>query len=49
MVTCSDARIDWEAYATHPTLVLLSAVGSIGDIAAELIERRPRRATPRSR
>jgi uroporphyrinogen III methyltransferase/synthase len=37
VVTCSDARIDWEAYATHPTLVLLSAVRSIGDIAAELI------------
>jgi uroporphyrinogen III methyltransferase/synthase len=37
VVTCGDARIDWEAYATHPTLVLLSAVRSIGDIAAELV------------
>ncbi len=37
VVTCSDAKIDWEAYATHPTLVLLSAVRSIGEIAAELV------------
>ena len=37
VVTCNDAKIDWSAYATHPTLVLLSAVGTIGDIAAELI------------
>jgi uroporphyrinogen III methyltransferase/synthase len=37
VVTCSDARIDWSTYATHPTLVLLSAVRAIGDIAAELI------------
>jgi uroporphyrinogen III methyltransferase/synthase len=38
VVTCSDAKIDWEAYAAHPTLVLLSAVATIGDIAAQLIE-----------
>lgn len=37
VVTCSDAKIDWEAYAAHPTLVLLSAVATIGDIAAQLI------------
>ena len=37
VVTCNDAKIDWDSYATHPTLVLLSAVGSIGDIAAQLI------------
>ena len=37
VVTCSDAKIDWEAYASHPTLVLLSAVRSIGEIAAELV------------
>ena len=37
VVTCKDAKIDWERYATHPTLVLLSAVGSIGEIAAQLI------------
>ena len=38
VVTCNDTKIDWSAYAAHPTLVLLSAVGSIGDIAAQLIE-----------
>ena len=38
VVTCNETKIDWEAYAAHPTLVLLSAVGSIGDIAAQLIE-----------
>jgi uroporphyrinogen III methyltransferase/synthase len=37
VVTCSDAKIDWELYAPHPTLVLLSAVGSIGEIATQLI------------
>ena len=37
VVTCNDAKIDWSAFATHPTLVLLSAVGSIGEIAAELV------------
>ncbi len=37
VVTCGDAKIDWQPYATHPTLVLLSAVASIGEIAAELI------------
>ncbi len=37
VVTCSDAKIDWSAYAAHPTLVLLSAVGTIGEIAAELV------------
>ena len=37
VVTCSDAKIDWHAYAAHPTLVLLSAVRSIGEIAAELV------------
>jgi uroporphyrinogen III methyltransferase/synthase len=38
VVTCNDTKIDWEAYAAHPTLVLLSAVATIGDIAAQLIE-----------
>ena len=37
VVTCSDAKISWDAYAAHPTLVLLSAVAAIGDIAAELV------------
>lgn len=38
VVSCTDARIDWSAYAAHPTLVLLSAVGSIEEIARDLIE-----------
>ncbi|HET7349510.1 MAG TPA: bifunctional uroporphyrinogen-III C-methyltransferase/uroporphyrinogen-III synthase [Marmoricola sp.] len=37
VVTCNDARIDWSCYAGHDTLVLLSAVGSIESIAAELV------------
>ncbi len=37
VVTCNDAKIDWDSYATHATLVLLSAVASIGDIAPQLI------------
>ncbi len=46
VVTCSDARIDWEAYAAHPTLVLLSAVGSIAEIAASLVAAGRDAATP---
>src|SRR5680860_1003657 len=38
VVTCSDARIDWSQYADNRTLVLLSAVNSIGDIAKALVE-----------
>ncbi|MEO7942686.1 MAG: uroporphyrinogen-III synthase [Marmoricola sp.] len=37
VLTCNDAKVDWDSYATHATLVLLSAVGSIGEIAAQLI------------
>ncbi|MET0998519.1 MAG: uroporphyrinogen-III synthase [Marmoricola sp.] len=37
VLTCNDAKIDWDRYATHATLVLLSAVGSIGEIAAQLV------------
>jgi uroporphyrinogen III methyltransferase/synthase len=37
VVTCGDAKISWDRYAGHATLVLLSAVGSIGEIARELI------------
>jgi uroporphyrinogen III methyltransferase/synthase len=37
VVTCGDAKISWDMYAGHATLVLLSAVGSIGEIARELI------------
>src|SRR5688500_8204582 len=36
VVTCGD-RIDWSQYADDRTLVLLSAVGQIGDIAKALV------------
>jgi uroporphyrinogen III methyltransferase/synthase len=36
VVTCGE-KVDWSAYAGNRTLVLLSAVGLIGDIAKELI------------
>ena len=36
VVTCGE-RIDWSRYADDRTLVLLSAVGQIADIAAELV------------
>ncbi len=36
VVTCGD-KVDWKRYADAPTLVLLSAVGQIGDIAEQLI------------
>ncbi|CAN5548544.1 bifunctional uroporphyrinogen-III C-methyltransferase/uroporphyrinogen-III synthase [soil metagenome] len=36
VVTCGD-KVDWTRYADNRTLVLLSAVGQIGDIAAALI------------
>ena len=36
VVTCGD-KIDWQPYADDRTLVLLSAVGQIGDIAKDLI------------
>jgi uroporphyrinogen III methyltransferase/synthase len=32
-----EVRVDWSRYCDTPTLVLLSAVGQIGDIAKELI------------
>ena len=37
ILSCSGAGIDWSQYATRPTLVLLSAVAGIGEIARELI------------
>jgi len=37
VVTCGGS-VDWTRYADDRTLVLLSAVGSIGDIAAALVE-----------
>ncbi|WGX96165.1 uroporphyrinogen-III synthase [Nocardioides sp. L-11A] len=36
VVTCGE-KVDWTRYADTPTLVLLSAVGQIGDIAKQLI------------
>jgi uroporphyrinogen III methyltransferase/synthase len=36
VVTCGD-RVDWSRYGASSTLVLLSAVGQIGDIAKNLI------------
>ncbi len=38
VISCSDAKVDWEWYADDKTLVLLSACGSIGTIAAALID-----------
>lgn len=37
VVTCGDKAIDWSRYADARTLVLLSAVGSIGEIAPALV------------
>jgi uroporphyrinogen III methyltransferase/synthase len=37
VVTCAEAKVDWSQYADNRTLVLLSAVNSIGDIAKALI------------
>lgn len=37
VVTCGEARIDWTRYADDRTLVLLSAVGSIGEVAEALV------------
>ena len=38
VVNCSEARIDWSQYADDRTLVLLSAVGSIAEVAAALVD-----------
>lgn len=37
VVSCADAKIDWSGYADDRTLVLLSAVGSIGLVAEQLV------------
>ncbi len=37
VVTCGETKVDWSQYADNRTLVLLSAVGSIGEIAKALI------------
>jgi uroporphyrinogen III methyltransferase/synthase len=38
VVTCGEVKIDWTQYADNRTLVLLSAVGSIGEISKALVE-----------
>jgi uroporphyrinogen III methyltransferase/synthase len=37
VVTCGETKVDWSQYADNRTLVLLSAVNSIADIAKALI------------
>jgi uroporphyrinogen III methyltransferase/synthase len=37
VLSCSGANIAWSEYVDRPTLVLLSAVGSIAEIARELV------------
>ena len=37
VVNCSDSKVDWSSFPAHQTLVLLSAVGSIGEIAEQLV------------
>ena len=48
VVTCGD-KVDWSQYADKRTLVLLSAVGQIGEIADGAGRRRPLGRRPRSR
>ena len=38
VVTCGETKVDWSQYADSRTLVLLSAVNSIADIAQALID-----------
>ena len=38
VVNCSEAKVDWSQYADDRTLVLLSAVSSISEVAAALVE-----------
>jgi len=38
VISGTDPKIDWSSHAGHETLVLLSAVNRIGEIAAELID-----------
>ncbi|MFL6159901.1 MAG: SAM-dependent methyltransferase, partial [Marmoricola sp.] len=37
VLSCSGASIDWSRYVDRPTLVLLSAVGTIAEIARDLV------------
>jgi len=45
VVTCGE-KVDWSRYADDRTLVLLSGVGMVGDIAAELIAAGRKAETP---
>jgi uroporphyrinogen III methyltransferase / synthase len=38
VLNCSESRIDWSTYADDRTLVLLSAVAEIADVARNLVE-----------
>jgi uroporphyrinogen III methyltransferase/synthase len=38
VVNCGEAKVDWSQYADDRTLVLLSAVSSISEVAAALVE-----------
>jgi uroporphyrinogen III methyltransferase/synthase len=38
VVNCTDAKVDWSSYADDRTLVLLSAVSSIGEVAKALVQ-----------
>jgi len=46
VVTCSEAKVDWSAYADDRTLVLLSAVSSMEEIARALIAAGRSETTP---
>jgi uroporphyrinogen III methyltransferase/synthase len=46
VVTCADAEVDWTQYADNRTLVLLSAVNRIEEIAAALVAAGRPAATP---
>ncbi len=46
VVACGEKAVDWSRYADDRTLVLLSAVGSIGEIASALITAGRAASTP---
>ncbi len=49
VVNCSEAKIDWSAYADDRTLVLLSAVGTIDATSPRPWSRPAAARRPRSR
>jgi uroporphyrinogen III methyltransferase/synthase len=46
VVSCAEAKVDWDAYGDDRTLVLLSAVRSIGEIADALVHAGRKPDTP---